>query len=154
MPLGPALERVHARPGGGPRCPRLPRLQDVGIGYIKLGQSSSTLSGGESQRVKLASILATNSQQNRIFIFDEPTTGLHSSDIVTLMIAFNKLIESGHTLIIIEHNTDVMVQADHIIDLGPGGGDAGGHVVFEGTPEELVKCKESETGRYLSQLTV
>ncbi|MBQ2064900.1 MAG: excinuclease ABC subunit UvrA [Paludibacteraceae bacterium] len=133
---------------------RLKPLQDVGIGYIKLGQSSSTLSGGESQRVKLASILATNSQQNRIFIFDEPTTGLHSSDIVTLMIAFNKLIESGHTLIIIEHNTDVMVQADHIIDLGPGGGDAGGHVVFEGTPEELVKCKESETGRYLSQLTV
>ena len=128
---------------------RLKPLQDVGIGYIKLGQSSSTLSGGESQRVKLASILATASQQNKIFIFDEPTTGLHSSDIVTLLKAFNKLIENGHTLIVIEHNTDVMVQADHIIDLGPEGGEKGGYVVFEGTPEELVKCEESVTGKYL-----
>ena len=128
---------------------RLKPLQDVGIGYIKLGQSSSTLSGGESQRVKLASILASGSQHNKVFIFDEPTTGLHSSDIVTLIKAFNKLIENGHTLIIIEHNPDVIVQADHIIDLGPGGGDDGGYVVFEGTSEELVKCKESETGRYI-----
>ena len=128
---------------------RLKPLQDVGIGYIKLGQSSSTLSGGESQRVKLASILATASHQNKIFIFDEPTTGLHSSDIVTLLKAFNKLIENGHTLIVIEHNTDVMVQADHIIDLGPEGGEKGGYVVFEGTPEELVKCEASVTGKYL-----
>lgn len=128
---------------------RLKPLQDVGIGYIKLGQSSSTLSGGESQRVKLASILASGNQKSRIFIFDEPTTGLHSSDIVTLLKAFNSLVANGHTLIIIEHNPDVMVQADHIIDLGPGGGDEGGSVVFAGTPEELAKCGESETGRYL-----
>lgn len=128
---------------------RLKPLQDVGIGYIKLGQSSSTLSGGESQRVKLASILAGGSQRNKVFIFDEPTTGLHSSDIVTLIKAFNKLIENGHTLIIIEHNPDVIVQADHIIDMGPGGGEDGGSVVFEGTLEEIVKCKESETGRYI-----
>lgn len=128
---------------------RLKPLQDVGLGYIKLGQSSSTLSGGESQRVKLASILATGNQQNKLFIFDEPTTGLHSSDIVTLLKAFNHLIEKGHTLIVIEHNTDVMVQADHIIDLGPEGGEKGGYVVFEGTPEELVKCSQSETGKYL-----
>lgn len=128
---------------------RLKPLQDVGIGYIKLGQSSSTLSGGESQRVKLASILASGNQKNRIFIFDEPTTGLHSSDIVTLLKAFNSLVAKGHTLIIIEHNPDVMVQADHIIDLGPGGGDEGGNVVFAGTPEELRKCKESETGRFI-----
>ncbi len=128
---------------------RLKPLQDVGIGYIKLGQSSSTLSGGESQRVKLASILASGNQKNRIFIFDEPTTGLHSSDIVTLLKAFNSLVAKGHTLIIIEHNPDVMVQADHIIDLGPGGGDEGGNVVFAGTPEELRKCKESETARFI-----
>lgn len=128
---------------------RLKPLQDVGIGYIKLGQSSSTLSGGESQRVKLASILASGNQKNRIFIFDEPTTGLHSSDIVTLLKAFNSLVSKGHTLIIIEHNPDVMVQADHIIDLGPGGGDEGGNVVFAGTPEELKRCKESETGRFI-----
>lgn len=128
---------------------RLKPLQDVGIGYIKLGQSSSTLSGGESQRVKLASILASGNQKNRIFIFDEPTTGLHSSDIVTLLKAFNSLVAKGHTLIIIEHNPDVMVQADHIIDLGPGGGDEGGNVVFSGTPEELRKCKESETARFI-----
>lgn len=128
---------------------RLKPLQDVGIGYIKLGQSSSTLSGGESQRVKLASILASGNQKNRIFIFDEPTTGLHSSDIVTLLKAFNSLVAKGHTLIIIEHNPDVMVQADHIIDLGPGGGDEGGNVVFAGTTEELRKCKESETGRFI-----
>lgn len=128
---------------------RLKPLQDVGIGYIKLGQSSSTLSGGESQRVKLASILASGNQKNRIFIFDEPTTGLHSSDIVTLLKAFNSLVAKSHTLIIIEHNPDVMVQADHIIDLGPGGGDEGGNVVFAGTPEELRKCKESETGRFI-----
>jgi len=128
---------------------RLKPLQDVGIGYIKLGQSSSTLSGGESQRVKLASILASGNQKNRIFIFDEPTTGLHSSDIVTLMKAFNSLVAKGHTLIVIEHNPDVIVQADHVIDLGPGGGEDGGYIVFEGTPENLVKCKESATGKYL-----
>lgn len=130
---------------------RLKPLQDVGIGYIKLGQSSSTLSGGESQRVKLASILSSGNQKSRVFIFDEPTTGLHSSDIVTLMKAFNALVRNGHTLIIIEHNPDVMLQADHIIDLGPGGGEAGGNIVFEGTPEEMMRCEASLTSRFLTE---
>ncbi|MCQ2350967.1 MAG: excinuclease ABC subunit UvrA [Paludibacteraceae bacterium] len=128
---------------------RLKPLQDVGIGYIKLGQSSSTLSGGESQRVKLASILASGNQKNRVFIFDEPTTGLHSSDIVTLLKAFDSLVAKGHTLIVIEHNPDVIIQADYVIDLGPGGGEEGGNVVFNGTPEELKRCKESVTGKFI-----
>ena len=126
---------------------QLKPLQDVGIGYIKLGQSSSTLSGGESQRVKLASILASEKATPTIFVFDEPTTGLHFHDIKTLMKALNALIERGHTVIIIEHNTEVIKCADHVIDLGPEGGEKGGHIVFEGTPEALAKCKESYTGQ-------
>lgn len=126
---------------------KLKPLQDVGIGYIKLGQSSSTLSGGESQRVKLASILASEKATPTIFVFDEPTTGLHFHDIKTLMKALNALIERGHTVIIIEHNTEVIKCADHVIDLGPEGGEKGGHIVFEGTPEALAKCKESYTGQ-------
>ena len=126
---------------------KLKPLQDVGIGYIKLGQSSSTLSGGESQRVKLASILASEKATPTIFVFDEPTTGLHFHDIKTLMKALNALIEREHTVIIIEHNTEVIKCADHVIDLGPEGGEKGGHIVFEGTPEALAKCKESYTGQ-------
>ncbi len=126
---------------------KLKPLQDVGIGYIKLGQSSSTLSGGESQRVKLASILASEKATPTIFVFDEPTTGLHFHDIKTLMKALNALIERGHTVIIIEHNTEVIKCADHVIDLGSEGGEKGGHIVFEGTPEALAKCKESYTGQ-------
>jgi len=128
---------------------RLKPLQDVGIGYVKLGQSSSTLSGGESQRVKLASFLAQEGQEPTIFIFDEPTTGLHYHDISVLLKALNALVDKGHTVIIIEHNPAVIMAADHIIDLGPEGGDEGGHIIFEGTPENLMKCKESYTGRYL-----
>jgi len=130
---------------------RLKPLQDVGIGYVKLGQSSSTLSGGESQRVKLASFLAQDGQFPTIFIFDEPTTGLHYHDISVLLRALNALVEKGHTVIIIEHNPAVIMAADHVIDLGPEGGDEGGHIVFEGTPENLLKCKESYTGRYLAK---
>jgi len=130
---------------------RIKPLQDVGLGYIKLGQSSSTLSGGESQRVKLAFFLANEKTEPTIFVFDEPTTGLHFHDIKTLMKAFNALIEKGHTIIIIEHNMDVIKCADHVIDIGPEGGKNGGNVVFEGTPEELVKCKESYTGKYLKE---
>jgi excinuclease ABC subunit A len=130
---------------------RIKPLQDVGLGYIKLGQSSSTLSGGESQRVKLAFFLANEKTEPTIFVFDEPTTGLHFHDIKTLMKAFNALIEKGHTVIIIEHNMDVIKCADHVIDIGPEGGKNGGNVVFEGTPEELVKCKESYTGKYLKE---
>lgn len=124
-------------------------LQDVGLGYVKLGQSSSTLSGGESQRIKLASFLAKEKDTPTLFIFDEPTTGLHFHDISKLLEAINALISRGHTVLIIEHNTEVMKVADWIIDLGPEGGDMGGYIVFEGTPEEIVKCKESYTGRYL-----
>jgi excinuclease ABC subunit A len=130
---------------------RLKPLQDVGLGYIKLGQTSSTLSGGENQRVKLAYFLSEENHEHTMFIFDEPTTGLHFHDINTLMKSFNQLIERGHTVIIIEHNLDIIKCADHIIDLGPEGGIEGGNLVFTGTPEEIVKCKESYTGKYLKE---
>lgn len=128
---------------------RLKSLQDVGLGYIKLGQSSSTLSGGESQRVKLASFLTSDTQGSKIYVFDEPTTGLHFSDIQVLMQAFHRLIEKGHTVIIVEHNTDVIRQADHIIDLGPEGGKQGGYLVYAGTPDGLKNCAASYTAKYL-----
>ena len=130
---------------------RLKPLQDVGLGYIKLGQSSSTLSGGENQRVKLAYYLSGERQGNTLFIFDEPTTGLHFHDINTLMKSFDQLIGNGHTVVIIEHNLDVIKCADHIIDLGPEGGDKGGSIVVEGTPEQVAQCPESYTGRFLAE---
>lgn len=131
---------------------KLMPLAEVGLGYIKLGQSSSTLSGGESQRVKLASFLSKeNSKQSTLFIFDEPTTGLHFHDIKKLLDAFNALISRGNSVLIIEHNLDVIKSADWIIDLGPEGGKDGGHIIFEGTPEDLVKDKKSFTGLYLNQ---
>ena len=129
---------------------RLQPLQDVGLGYIKLGQSSSTLSGGESQRVKLASFLTKDSAQGGVmFIFDEPTTGLHFHDINKLLAAFNALIERGHTIVIVEHNMDVIKCADWVVDLGPEAGTGGGRVVFEGTPRNLEQCPASYTGKYL-----
>lgn len=128
---------------------RLKPLQDVGLGYIKLGQSSSTLSGGENQRVKLASFLSGDRKQHTMFIFDEPTTGLHMHDINTLMRSLDRLVQHGHTLVVIEHNLDVIKCADHVIDLGPEGGDKGGNVVATGTPEEIAACPESYTGQYL-----
>lgn len=131
---------------------RLKPLQDVGIGYIQLGQSSSTLSGGESQRVKLASFIAQEDSRPTIFVFDEPTTGLHRKDIDVLLIALNRLISKGHTVIIIEHNPAVILAADHVIDLGPEGGKDGGQIVCEGTPEQIAECKESYTGKYLAQI--
>lgn len=125
-------------------------LLEVGLGYLKLGQSSSTLSGGEAQRVKLGFYLSHGtSKKNHVFIFDEPTTGLHFHDINSLYHAFNKLIEIGNTVIVIEHNPELIKCADWIIDLGPGGGENGGFVVFEGTPEDIIKCKNSHTGKYL-----
>ena len=131
---------------------RLQPLQDVGLGYVRLGQSSSTLSGGESQRVKLASFLAKDSVQRQImFIFDEPTTGLHFHDINRLLKAFDALIANGHTIVVVEHNMEVIKCADWVIDLGPEAGDKGGQVVFEGTPKELEECKESYTGRFLRE---
>ena len=133
---------------------RLKPLQDVGIGYVKLGQSSSTLSGGESQRVKLASFLANEKPEPTIFVFDEPTTGLHFHDIKTLLKAFDALIVKGHTVLIIEHNVEVIKCADHIIDIGPEGGVNGGNLIFAGTPEEIVQCEASYTGKYLKDLKI
>ncbi len=126
-------------------------LQDVGLAYIKMGQSSSTLSGGENQRVKLAYYLSQQSDRPTMFIFDEPTTGLHFHDIKKLMKSFERLLERGHTLVVIEHNIDVMKCADHIIDLGPEGGDEGGNLVACGTPEEVAKCEASFTGQFLKE---
>ncbi len=130
---------------------RLLPLQQVGLGYITLGQSSSTLSGGENQRVKLAYYLSMEKPQPTMFIFDEPTTGLHFHDIHTLMDSFNRLIALGHTVVIIEHNLDVVKCADHVIDIGPEGGDAGGSLVAAGTPEQVADCNESYTGRFLKE---
>ncbi|TVR42494.1 MAG: excinuclease ABC subunit A [Bacteroidia bacterium] len=130
---------------------RLQPLKDVGLGYIGLGQPSSTLSGGEAQRVKLASFLTRGiTSEKTMFIFDEPTTGLHFHDIDKLLISFNALIENGHTILVIEHNPEVIKCADWVIDLGPEGGEAGGSLVYEGTPEGLVKCRESHTGKFLA----
>ena len=128
---------------------KLKPLQDVGLGYIKLGQSSSTLSGGENQRVKLAYFIGQERQEPTLFIFDEPTTGLHFHDIHKLLVSFNTLIDKGHSIVVIEHNMDIIKNGDYIIDLGPEGGDKGGNIVATGTPEEIVKCKKSLTGKYL-----
>lgn len=130
---------------------KLQKLVDVGLGYIQLGQSSSTLSGGESQRVKLAYHLSLENAEPTLFVFDEPTTGLHFHDIHKLMESLNALIDRGHTVLIIEHNMDVIKCADYVIDLGPEGGSKGGYVVFQGTPEELVKQENSYTGKYLRE---
>nr|HNH22025.1 excinuclease ABC subunit UvrA [Ferruginibacter sp.] len=124
-------------------------LQDVGLGYITLGQSAVTLSGGEAQRVKLSTELGKKDTGKTFYILDEPTTGLHFQDIQHLLDVINKLVDRGNTVLVIEHNMDVIKVADHIIDIGPEGGDGGGQVLFEGTPEQLVKVKESFTGKYL-----
>jgi excinuclease ABC subunit A len=132
---------------------KLRLLDEIGLGYLRLGQSSTSLSGGEAQRIKLASFISRSSTKNALFVFDEPTTGLHFDDIRKLLAAFDKLISAGNSLLVIEHNLEVIKTADWVIDLGPEGGDAGGRIVFEGTPEELVKCQKSYTGRYL-RLTI
>ena len=130
---------------------RLKTLEDVGLGYIKLGQNSSTLSGGENQRVKLAYFIGQEKQEPTLFIFDEPTTGLHFHDISRLLHAFDALIARGHSILIIEHNMEIIKVADHVIDLGPDGGDKGGALVIAGTPEEVAKCEVSLTGKYLRE---
>jgi excinuclease ABC subunit A len=130
---------------------RLKTLEDVGLGYIKLGQNSSSLSGGENQRVKLAYFIGQEKQEPTLFIFDEPTTGLHFHDIQRLLKAFDALIARGHSILIIEHNMEVIKCADHVIDLGPDGGDKGGSLVVAGTPEEVAACKDSLTGKYLKE---
>lgn len=153
MTVNQAIEFFGSQTGSTEKkiVKRLKPLQDVGIGYVKLGQSSSTLSGGESQRVKLAAFLANEKPEPTIFVFDEPTTGLHFHDIKTLLKAFDALISKGHTVIIIEHNMEVIKCADHIIDIGPEGGERGGNLVFEGTPEALVDCECSYTGKFLKE---
>ena len=152
MTVNQAVEFFSEDPACAKIVKRLKPLQDVGIGYIQLGQSSSTLSGGESQRVKLASFIAQEESHPTIFVFDEPTTGLHHRDIEVLLKALNRLISKGHTVIIIEHNPAVILAADHVIDLGPEGGKEGGNIVCAGTPEEIAQCKESYTGKYLAQI--
>lgn len=151
MTVNQAIEFFGEKPGSTEKriVAKLKPLADVGLGYVTLGQPSSTLSGGESQRVKLASFLAMDKMSPTLFIFDEPTTGLHFHDIKTLLVAFGALLDKGHSLLIIEHNMDVIKCADHVIDLGPEGGKDGGNIVFEGTPEELIRCKASHTGKFL-----
>jgi excinuclease ABC subunit A len=127
-------------------------LVEVGLGYLQVGQSSSTMSGGETQRIKLASFLSKGKEQvSTLFIFDEPTTGLHFHDISKLLIAFNALIDQGHSILVIEHNMEVIKCADRIIDLGPDGGKNGGYLLFNGTPEEFVGLKDNSTAQYLKE---
>jgi len=151
MTVNQAIEFFGQYPGSQEKkiVKKLKPLQDVGLGYIKLGQTSSTLSGGENQRVKLAYYLGQEKQEPTLFVFDEPTTGLHFHDIKTLLKAFNALIDKGHTVVIIEHNMDVIKCADYLVDLGPEGGNAGGNLVCTGTPEEVAMCEASYTGKYL-----
>jgi excinuclease ABC subunit A len=133
-----------------PIAVKLRTLQDVGLGYIKLGQSATTLSGGEAQRVKLARELARRGTGRTLYILDEPTTGLHFEDVRHLLDVLDKLVDQGNTIVVIEHNLDVMKSADWVIDLGPEGGEAGGRVVAEGTPETVARSKASATGRFLA----
>ena len=130
----------------------LKTLDDVGLGYISLGQPSTQLSGGEAQRIKLATELSKRSTGRTLYILDEPTTGLHFADVEKLLYVLNRLVDEGNTVVVIEHNLDVVKQADHIIDLGPTGGDAGGYIVTEGTPEEVAKVPQSYTGQFLRKM--
>ena len=131
---------------------KLQTLYDVGLGYIKIGQPATTLSGGEAQRVKLSTELSKRSTGKTVYILDEPTTGLHIADVHKLTDVLQKLVDTGNTVVVIEHNLDLIKTADHIIDLGPEGGDEGGAIVAVGTPEKVAKCAESYTGQYLAPL--
>jgi excinuclease ABC subunit A len=132
--------------------PKLQTLQDVGLGYIRLGQGATTLSGGEAQRIKLATELSKRSTGRTLYLLDEPTTGLHFQDVRLLLKVLNKLADTGNTVLVIEHNLDVIKVADHIIDLGPEGGAGGGEIVAQGTPEQVAKVKESYTGQFLRKV--
>ncbi len=149
LPISEALEFFSNQP---PIARHLQTLVDVGLGYVRLGQSAPTLSGGEAQRVKLASELAKRSTGHTIYLLDEPTTGLHFEDIARLLTVLTRLVDQGNTVLVIEHNLDVIKTADHIIDLGPEGGDGGGMVVATGTPEQVANVSASHTGRYLKPL--
>ena len=128
---------------------RLQVLDEIGLGYLRLGQPATTLSGGEAQRIKIAAHLSSHTGDRILYILDEPTTGLHFDDIAKLLAAFRKLLQAGHSLLVIEHNLDVIKTADWIVDLGPEGGEEGGQLVAAGTPEQIIKVEESHTGRYL-----
>ena len=149
MSVDEALELFENRQG---IKAKLQTLADVGLGYIKLGQSSTTLSGGEAQRIKLTRELAKRSGGKTVYILDEPTTGLHFHDVKKLIGVLNSLVEKGNTVIVIEHNLDVIKSADYIIDLGPEGGNAGGKIIAKGTPEEVAKVKKSYTGQFLKKM--
>jgi excinuclease ABC subunit A len=152
MTVTEAIAFFSASPEGKRVAKRLKVLDDVGLGYVRLGQSATTLSGGEAQRIKLAHHLASSEQEgSALFIFDEPTTGLHSDDIAKLLKCFDALVEAGHSLIVIEHNMDVVKCADFVIDLGPDAGTAGGQIVALGTPEEIAANPNSYTGKFLKQ---
>ncbi|MCG3219310.1 MAG: excinuclease ABC subunit UvrA, partial [Candidatus Heimdallarchaeota archaeon] len=127
-------------------------LLDVGMSYVKLGQASPTLSGGEAQRIKLSRELSKRTTGNTLIILDEPTTGLHMEDLNKLLQVLQRLVDAGNTILIVEHNLDVIKSADWIIDLGPDGGNNGGEVIFEGTPEQIAKCEKSYTGQYLNRI--
>lgn len=129
---------------------RLDLLMDTGLGYLRLGQPATTLSGGEAQRLKICSELSVSSKENHLYILDEPTVGLHFKDISALLIVLNRLVDSGNTVLVIEHNLDVIKSADWIIDLGPEGGEKGGQIIFAGTPADLIHAEDSYTGRYLN----
>ena len=147
------LIRLHVAFSAIPKIKRkLDTLISVGLEYIKLGQSALTLSGGEAQRVKLSLELSKYGTGKTLYVLDEPTTGLHFADVKKLMEVLNRLVDQGNTILLIEHNLDVIMQADHVIDLGPEGGDGGGMVVATGTPEQLALCKDSHTGYYLAQM--
>jgi excinuclease ABC subunit A len=133
------------------RAKKLSTLKEVGLGYIKIGQPATTLSGGEAQRVKLATELSKRATGRTIYILDEPTTGLHTADVHKLIEVLQRLVDSGNTVVVIEHNLDVIKTADYIIDLGPEGGDKGGELVISGLPEEVAACEKSYTGQYLKK---
>ena len=130
---------------------KIKTIQDVGLGYIRLGQQSTTLSGGEAQRIKLATELARRDTGKTLYILDEPTTGLHFEDVRVLLDVLNKLVDRGNTVVVIEHNLDVVKMSDHVIDLGKEGGRGGGNILFAGPPEKLARCKDSYTGIYLRE---
>jgi excinuclease ABC subunit A len=129
-------------------------LNEIGLGYVRLGQSSSTLSGGESQRLKIAREIISGKSENALFIFDEPSRGLHPDDLAHLQMLFDILIQKGNTIVVVEHNPIVISRADHIIDLGPQGGEMGGELIYQGGLQGLVKCEESVTGVFLNRLTL
>ena len=149
MNVEEALEFFKAIP---PIKTRLQTLFDVGLSYVALGQSSVTLSGGEAQRIKLSRELSKRGTGRTLYILDEPTTGLHPADIQHLLDVLRRLVESGNTIVVIEHNLDVIKIADHLIDLGPEGGDGGGRIIVSGTPEAVAACPDSATGRFLMQV--